>query len=161
MVLAVPRWRESRSMMQRSRIGELLSRIVPLSNHDVEEILQEQSGTHRRFGEIALAWGLCQPEHVWNAWCRQLAQGIEKVDLDQVGIDAQAVGILSADVARELKVLPVRISGDVAIVATSGDETPKFEARLAHLVGRRVMFVRADPKQLHQFIETYYPLVMH
>src|SRR5687768_5822111 len=65
-------------MIQRCRIGELLSGIVPLSNHDVEEILQEQSGTHRKFGEIALAWGLSQPEHVWNAWCRQLAQGFER-----------------------------------------------------------------------------------
>jgi hypothetical protein len=147
--------------MQRSRIGELLSRIVPLSNHDVEEILQEQSGTHRRFGEIALAWGLCQPEHVWNAWCRQLAQGIETVDLDEIGIDAQAADILSADVARELEVLPIRIFGDVAIIATSDNETPAFEARLAHLVGRRVMFVRAEAEQLRRSIDMYYPLAMY
>ncbi|HEX8520894.1 MAG TPA: hypothetical protein VF669_01475 [Tepidisphaeraceae bacterium] len=144
--------------MQRSRIGELLSRIVPLSNHDVEEILQEQSGTHRRFGEIALAWGLCQPEHVWNAWCRQLAQGVERVDLDQVGIDTQAAGLLSADVARELEVLPLRVAGDVVVVATSDDETSGFEARLANLLHHRVMFVRADGEQLRNMIDRYYPL---
>ena len=118
-------------MIQRCRIGELLSGIVPLSNHDVEEILQEQSGTHRKFGEIALAWGLCQPEHVWNAWCRQLAQGFERVDLSQVGVDSQAAGMLTAEVARELIVLPVRIAGEVLIVATAVDDTAHLTAELA------------------------------
>src|SRR4051812_15758645 len=85
---------------QRSRIGELLSRIVPLSGHDVEEILQDQAGTNRKFGEIALAWGLCQPQHVWKAWCRQLASaGTEQVDLKLVGIDAQAAASIPAELA--------------------------------------------------------------
>src|SRR5439155_6477219 len=62
---------EAKMKSGRARIGELLSRMVPLSGHDVEEILQEQSATRRRFGEIALAWGLCKPEHVWDAWGQQ------------------------------------------------------------------------------------------
>jgi hypothetical protein len=144
-------------MIQRSRIGELLSRIVPLSNHDVEEILQEQTGTHRKFGEIALAWGLCQPEHVWNAWCRQLAQGVERVDLKQAGVDSQAAGMLPAQVARELCVLPVRIAGDVLIVATALEDTTLLETELAKRLPLRVMFVHVDGGQLLEMIDTYYP----
>lgn len=159
MSVAVSGWRGSCSM-QRSRMGELLSRMVPLTNHDVEEILQEQSGTHRKFGEIALAWGLCQPEHVWDAWSRQLAAGVERVDLEQVGIDAQAVGLIPSEVARELHVLPIRIAGDVIIIATAEEETSTFEARLSNLLTRGVMFVRADEQQLHAMIETYYPAVL-
>ena len=147
-------------MIQRSRIGELLSRIVPISNHDVEEILQEQAGTHRKFGEIALAWGLCQPEHVWNAWCRQLAQGVERVDLKQAGVDSQAAGMLPAAVARELGVLPVRIAGDVLIVATALEDTTLLEAELAKRLTVRVMFVHVDGAQLAEMIETYYPARM-
>jgi hypothetical protein len=145
-------------MVQRSRMGELLSRIVPISNHDVEEILQAQSGTHKKFGEIALAWGLCQPEHVWNAWVRQLASGVERVDLDQVGIDTQAVELIPAEAARELQVLPIRVADNVVVMATAEQETGKFEAKLATLLSHRVMFVRADAKQLHELIETYYPV---
>ena len=146
-------------MIQRCRIGELLSGIVPLSNHDVEEILQEQSGTHRKFGEIALAWGLCQPEHVWNAWCRQLAQGFERVDLAQVGVDAQASAVLSPEVARQFVVLPVRIAGEVLIVATAVEDTEHLATELAKRVpAMKVMFVHVDGKQLREMIEVYYPV---
>src|SRR5439155_13147358 len=89
-----------RKMKRRARFGELLSRMVPLSGHDVEEILQEQNANRRRFGEIALAWGLCRPEHVWDAWAQQNADGNELVDLEQIGIDAQAAAMLSPDDAR-------------------------------------------------------------
>ena len=42
-------------MNRRARMGELLSRMVPLSGHDVEEILEEQNSNRRKFGEIALS----------------------------------------------------------------------------------------------------------
>ena len=45
-------------MQRRARFGELLSRLVPLSGHDIEEILQEQSANRRKFGDIALS---CSP----------------------------------------------------------------------------------------------------
>src|SRR3954468_15404046 len=106
-------------MTRRARFGELLSRMVPLSGHDVEEILQEQTANRRRFGEIALAWGLCRPEHVWDAWCQQSADGIDIVDLEQIGIDAQAAAMLSSDVARQLGVIPVRVLNDAALLATA------------------------------------------
>jgi len=144
-------------MIQRWRIGELLSRIVPLSTHDVEEILQEQTGTHRKFGEIALAWGLCQPEHVWNAWCRQLAQGVERVDLAQVGVDAQAAAMLPAEVARELQVLPVRRAEEVIVIATAADEITQLAVDLTKRLALKVMFVRVEAKQLRAMIENYYP----
>ena len=54
------------------RIGELLSRIIPLTDHDVEEILHEQQATNQKFGDIALSLGLCKPEDLLRAWLRQL-----------------------------------------------------------------------------------------
>ena len=81
------------------RIGELLRRLVPMTAHDVDEVLQEQRGTPRRFGEVAISLGLCRPEHVWKAWATQTSDTVEKVDLNVVGIDAQATAKLSSDVA--------------------------------------------------------------
>src|SRR5439155_11209012 len=101
-----------RKMKRRARFGELLSRMVPLSGHDVEEILQEQSATRRRFGEIALAWGLCKPEHVWDAWCQQSTDGTETIDLDKVGVDTQAAAMLPAPVARQHHVIPLRVANE-------------------------------------------------
>src|SRR5687767_9264679 len=104
-------------MCKRVRIGELLSQMVPLSGHDIDEILQEQEATHRRFGEIAISWGLCQPEHVWTAWCAQLKTDAQRIDLDVAGIDAQAAVLLPGDVARRWHVIPVRIGANGTLVA--------------------------------------------
>ncbi len=131
--------------MQRTRIGELLGQIVPLTIHDVEEILQEQSSTHQRFGEIALAWGLCQPEHVWNAWCSQLAKGIEHVDLKEVGVDSQAITLIPLEIVH------------ILIVATSAEEPAPLASQLIRRLHRKVILVRADCSQLHEMIDRYYP----
>jgi hypothetical protein len=83
--------------MHADRIGEILSRIISLSNHDIEEILHEQRATHRPFGDIALAMGLCRPEDIWQAWSGQL-DGLSgqprKIDLDSMGVDAQAIAFI-------------------------------------------------------------------
>src|SRR5437762_10593664 len=100
----------------RPRMGELLSKLVPLSGHDVEEILHEQDSTRRRFGEIALAWGLCRPEHVWNAWCDQLVHSGEKIDLKRMAIDSRAVACIPAELARQLNILPIRLINDTLIL---------------------------------------------
>jgi hypothetical protein len=145
-------------MSARVRIGELLSRMVPLSGHDVEEILQEQTANRRRFGEIALAWGLCRPEHVWDAWCQQSTGGAELVDLEQIGIDAQAAAMLPGATARELGVIPVRVLSDAALLAVVELPSDPSAAELGNLLHRRVKFVRAAPEQLRRVIEIYYPV---
>ena len=135
-------------MCKRPRIGELLSRMVPLSGHDVEEILNEQEATHRRFGEIALSWGLCQPEHLWTAWCAQLADGNQRIDLDAVGIDAQAAALLPGDVARRWRVIPFRAGANGTLVA---------RAEIERHLRKPVTYVVVDASQVDAAIESYYP----
>ena len=145
-------------MNQRALIGELLTRIVPLSGHDVEEILEEQSGNRRKkFGEIALAWGLCRPEHVWDAWCQQSSQEGETLDLDKIGIDTRAASLLPGDVARRLHAIPVRVTGDMALVAVGHMPTEGEATELSTVLRRKLKFARADQNQLLAMIERYYP----
>ena len=140
----------------RARIGDLLRKMVPLSGHDVEEILHEQSSTHRRFGEIALAWGLCRPEHLWDAWCQQTADGEEIVDLDKIGVDAQAAAMLPAEVARQHQVIPLRIATDSVLLATANGAAEHAD-ELGALLHRRVTFVHAESKQVARMLDQYYP----
>ncbi|MEO6437417.1 MAG: hypothetical protein ABIP55_16860 [Tepidisphaeraceae bacterium] len=143
-------------MSRHARIGELLSRMVPLSGHDVEEILQEQTANPRRFGDIALSWGLCRPEHVWQAWCQQSTGGNETVDLEKIGVDAQAAGMLPAEVARLHHVIPLRVAGDAMLLA-SANGAARHSAELSALVQRRVLFVHAEMTQLERMLDRYYP----
>lgn len=146
-------------MSRRARMGELLSRMVPLSGHDVEEILEEQSNNRRKFGEIALSWGLCKPEHVWDAWCQQSSQEGETLDLDRIGIDARAASLLPAEIARQLGAIPVRVAGDVALVALAHSPSEQALKQLSEALHRRIKVARADKHQLTTMIERYYPPV--
>ena len=142
-------------MNERARIGELLRKMVPLSRHDVEEILHEQMANPRRFGDIALDWGLCQPEHVWRAWVQQ-AHGSDTVDLEKIGVDARAAAMLPADVARAHQVIQLRVAGDAMLMATANGAGDHAQD-LSVLVHRKVIFVRAEAAQVEGMIKRYYP----
>jgi hypothetical protein len=143
--------------MSAKRIGEILSGLVPLSGHDIEEILSEQNATRKRFGDIALAMGLCQPEHVWKACSAQLDAGPREIDLDAFGVDAQALTQLPPKTARALGVIPVRVCGNELVVAAHEHSFPIAAEVLPAILSLRIKFVIADANQIERAIKAYYP----
>lgn len=142
---------------QNPLFGELLGKVVRLSAHDVAEILEHQAATRRKFGEIALAWGLCRPQHVWQAWWEQLSSDTPTVDLNRIGVDTQAVAHVPADLAVQFRAVPLRCHGDQLVVATCERGLARASAELPGLVGKQVKFVLAEPAQLDEAIAAYYP----
>jgi hypothetical protein len=143
--------------MSATRFGELLGRYVPLSRQDVAEILEEQAVSHRRFGQIAMSWGLCEPEHVCRAWCEQLAHNRETVDLKAVGLDTQAISQMTGTLAREFGVIPIRSLSDRLILAATPATLDRAAERLPGLIKKQVQFVLADAAQIAAAIEQSYP----
>jgi hypothetical protein len=142
--------------MGAARFGQLLGRFVPLSDQDVAEVLEAQAVSGRRFGEIALTWGLCRPPHVWQAWSAQLNQRSERIDLKQLGIDTQALHLVPANIARAFGVLPVRAFDNVVVLATSPSHRPRAESEIPGLLRYDLQFVLCEPEQLARAIETHY-----
>lgn len=142
--------------MSRRRIGEILEQIVPLSGHDIEEILQEKRAKKCRFGEAALSLGLAQPEHVLSAWSTQLNHEIHHIDLDHVGVDMQAVSLLPREAARKFGAVPIRLSDDEILIATTELCFEQASNGLPALLHRKVKFVLADPDQIQRAIVRYY-----
>ena len=139
------------------RIGELLTRMSELTEHDVEEILHEQLRTRRRFGHIALEWGFCAPQHVWQAWCMQLIERREHVDLEEIGIDTQAIAEVPPELAHHCQIVPLRLFEDELIVARCENAPANLEEYLRERLGRNIRFVLADEKQIKQSLVRYYP----
>jgi type IV pilus assembly protein PilB len=145
--------------MHADRIGEILSRIIPLSDHDIEEILHEQRATHRPFGDIALAMGLCQPQDIWQAWSGQLdgADGApRRIDLDSIGIDSQAIEFVSPEEARRWTAVPVRVFGDELVIAVDAANGTQSRSSIRVRRGLRVKFVLAERAQIERAIDIYY-----
>ena len=140
------------------RIGELLSRIIPLTDHDVEEILHEQEATNQKFGDIALSLGLCKPDDVLRAWLRQLETRTERVSIEAMGVDAQSLAHLTREVAHTHKALPVRAIENDVLIAVAHVPDVEAIAALEACAGRRVKLVLTDEPQLLAAIDRYYPL---
>lgn len=145
--------------MSRQRIGQMLSRMGRLSELDVYEILEEQNLTHRRFGQIALEWGLCEPQHIWRVWCEQAADAKGAIDLAAVGVDAQATTCLPREVAARLGVVPIRQLEDYFVVAHRPGLDEPGQREVRSFLGDHVVFVCAEPDHVAQAIAEYYPLL--
>jgi type IV pilus assembly protein PilB len=142
--------------MNAPRIGQILSNLVPLSNHDVEEILQEQKATRQRFGDAALALGMVMPQHVWKAWLQQMQDAHGHIDLELAGIDSQAIDQLSPDLARQYRVVPVRTSGNDLLVACEAELTATARQELQSRSGCRLIFATANAEQVEAALERLY-----
>ncbi|CAN5599921.1 hypothetical protein BH10PLA1_BH10PLA1_18920 [soil metagenome] len=142
--------------MRQTRIGELLSQQINLSNHDVQEILAEQVSTHQKFGQIALQWGLCQPEDLWRAWFDQLGTRSPKVSLAKIGVDSRVITFVSKQFAEQYCVMPMRMFENQLLLAI--DRTPSAELveELGKLLGRVVKFVIADTNEIRDAQNHYY-----
>jgi hypothetical protein len=138
------------------RFGEILGKAVPLSHVEVEEVLTEQRSTGRRFGEAALELGLCTPEDVWQAWATQLQDGERQVDLNVIGVDAQAVASLPAQLAIEFGVLPIRQVGQVLVLAVTPEGLIRARKELPRWVKLDLRFVVAHPDDIARAIEVCY-----
>jgi Type II secretion system (T2SS), protein E, N-terminal domain len=139
------------------RIGELLSRIIPLSGHDVEEILNEQTESNRKFGDIALSLGLAKPEHILRAWLHQLETRTERICLDNLGVDASTLVHLDRSVALQYQTLPLRCLDDELLLAVAHIPDAAGLTALETTARKRVKLVLADEAQLLRAIDRYYP----
>jgi hypothetical protein len=141
--------------MKRPRIGTLLCQMGKLSEHEVDEILEEQASSRQRFGQIALTWGMCEPQHVWQAWAMQAAETGEPVNLETIGVDAQAAARLSREMATRYQAIAIRMCADCLVIATSGLRSSREIEELSQAVGTRVQLVAAPAAQVQQAIRRY------
>ena len=138
--------------------GEVLKRFVPLSAHDVSEILEHQAVSGRRFGEIALLLGLCRPQDVWQAWSAQLAGRPTPVDLDRVGVDTQALARLDRSLAHEFSAIPIRDLPNGIVIAVSEPALARAVEQLPRYLPKPAQFVPAEPSQIEAALRRHYPV---
>src|SRR5262249_45936680 len=134
--------------MSGKRIGERLSGIVPLSGHDIEEILSEQASTGRRFGDIAIQMGLCAPEHIWRAWSGQLSESPQRVNLEEFGVDTQALEHVSVEIASRYHIIPVRLMNDRLVIAVDEAAFEMIKTELLGVLPENVHYVLSNHHQI-------------
>ena len=144
--------------MQQTRIGELLSQQANLSTHDVQEILAEQVSSRQPFGQIALRWGLCQPEDLWRAWFDQLTHRSPVVKLAKIGIDSRVITMVPKHLAERYSVMPMRTFENQMLFAIDRMPPDGLAAELGQHLSCVVKFVVADTQDIQDAMRQYYPV---
>jgi hypothetical protein len=92
---------------------------------------------------------------VWQAWCDQLLEQVQKVDLEKLGVDSQAAAMIPSDVARRLNAIPIRCMGRVLIIAVADHNTDFISSELRKATDMSLRFVVADAQQLQFALNVY------
>ncbi len=142
--------------MQTARIGQILRDLQALTEQDVFEILAQQRRTGQKFGQIALSWGLIRPEQLWEAWCRQLADRNECIDLDSVGVDTRAAEKVEPEFAHRCKLLPIRLWGRLLVVAAPETCDVDLLDTLAKKTGCVIHACRCSETQIEKHLRRVY-----
>jgi hypothetical protein len=82
-----------------------------------------------------------------------------EIDLDRIGVDTQAVAHISANTAHNLRVVPLRVLGEVLIVAISSDSIGLAATQLPLRVEKELRYVIAKPSAISRALERHYPAV--
>lgn len=139
-------------------IGQILIEMGVLQDWQVEKIVQHQTISRQRFGQVAVAWGWAQPQDIWQAWARQLTEANRVIDLDALGVDSAAIERVPPGVARHYQVVAVRTWGDNLVLAVPEALVEQARRDLPVLLRAQLHFCMARAEQVNTAIERVYPM---
>jgi type IV pilus assembly protein PilB len=125
-----------------------------LTDDDLDRALEQQRSTHKRLGEVVVEMGMASDLDV----ARVLADhfGVLFVDLDERAPDFAVTSLISEEVARRYRALPIERWSDQIVVAMAnpGDVFALDDIRV--LTGKPVVPVLAAAAQLAEQLDRVY-----
>jgi type IV pilus assembly protein PilB len=146
---------DSRSnTVQKKKLGELLCEKAYLDEAGLNVALAEQRVKHRRLGQILLDLGYITPAQLNEALAIQA--GIERVDLSELSIGGDIIGLVPADLVSKYNILPLwRANGRLAVAMTDPFQ-PQVIEDLRLVTGCLIQRFYADPLQLEHAVLRFY-----
>jgi hypothetical protein len=138
-------------------LGTLLFRAGLVPEDELRDALESSISEGRRLGEVLLERKLIGERDFARILAGQ--KGLPFIDLEQVGIDLAAVGLLSHEQACGWGALPVALEGDVPVVAVSDPANRHLFGLIADELGRKPRFVVVMSSQLAAAIGTAFALL--
>jgi len=135
-------------------LGALLVGRGILSEDQLGEALTAQSSRGERLGDVLVEFGLISERELAAALAEQA--GLETIDLSRAELDTEVQGLLTEELAWELRSIPVRRDGNRVDVATADPLRPDLLARLLEAVRAPVRMLVATPGEIEQAIVNAY-----
>ena len=138
----------------RSRLGDVLLSKKALSPEQLAGALNLQMASGRQLGAILVEQGMLDSNALTQALATQL--GLPTVDLRRERPSAEALAVVSEDVARQFHIVPLRLIDDVLDVAIDDGSNPAVREALARLNVSEVNVYLAPPEDVTTSLNTHY-----
>src|SRR4051794_12231412 len=145
-------------MPPRKRLGQLLTELHIIDEHQLQSALGHQKQWGGKLGGILVQKGFCRDDQVLTALSQHLA--MPTVRLAEVKVDPRAVKTIARSVAEKLHVFGYEISGsgrhEVVSVAMSDPTDLSAIDQLAFHTGKRIKPILAGDSDVALAIQQHY-----
>src|SRR5256885_10405029 len=145
-------------MAPRKRLGQLLTELKVIDEHQLQSALGHQKQWGGKLGGILVQKGFCKEDEVVSALSKHL--GMPSVKLAQAKVDDRAVKFVSKQIAEKLHVFPYEVSGsgrgEVVSIAMSDPTDLSAVDQLAFHTGKRVKTMLAGDSEIVAAILHHY-----
>ncbi len=135
----------------KKQLGEILIAHRIITQQQLDDVLEDQRMNPRPLGKILIQRGLITEKLLLQALAAQ--KGVSAWHFDQDAPDPAAIEKLSDQVCRQYNVLPVRVQGDLLLVAMSNPDDIETIDLVRNLTGMRIEPVMAEEVRLFRKIE--------
>ena len=145
-------------MPPRKRLGQLLTELGVIDEHQLQSALGHQKQWGGKLGAVLVQNGFCKEPDVVVALSRHL--GMPAVKLLEAKVDPRAVSFVSKQIAEKLHVFPYDVSGtgrsEVVTIAMSDPTDLSAVDQLAFHTGKRIKPMLAGDSEIVHAIQQYY-----
>ena len=141
-------------MPERKLLGEILREVAGVSEQDVQKALRLGEQKKIKIGQALIQIGACDEVAVTRALARQFA--IPFVDLSKAKLPESVTSLISADLAREYKVVPVKKEPSGVVLAVDDPERMIEIEDLRFKAGIEFRVALTPPLALRAALKQYY-----
>jgi len=139
---------------RKKKLGQLLCERAYLDESGLQTALAEQTIKHRQLGQILLDLGYITQAQLNEALALQV--GIERVDLSELSVSSDIIGLVPADLVSKYNILPLRRENSSLSVAMTDPFQPQVIEDLRLVTGYSVERYYADPTEMEHAIMRFY-----
>jgi len=143
-------------MPERKKLGEILVEMGAVTDEQVHEALLHGRKRQMKIGEALVDLGHTDEDKVTRAVCRQI--GLPFVDLKKGRLAPQAIEAIPAEVVREQRIVPVKVSGNTVIVALDNPDNSWMLDDLRFQLNIDLRPALASPGGVRHALATYWSI---
>jgi type IV pilus assembly protein PilB len=142
------------AQIKTKKLGEILIEAGTITPDKLDLALREQSQTKEKLGTIFQRLGICSEKEIAKVLAGQA--GVACVNLNQVEVDAEQLGLVDREYAEKFSLIPLQRKGSTLQVAMANPLDLVIIDELGRKSGKYIEVVHAPESEIQDAIVRYY-----